>query len=340
MRSVELAKPTVPISYVLLTLELAQERGVDRAVMLQGMGVAPEQLRQADARLGLLQYGRLCVRALQLTGDPALGYEFGLRNKLTTHGLVGFGLMSQPTVRDAIEFATRFFVPLRLPGWEMRFALEGDEAVIEGRETVPYGILRQYALDMLLVSLVSTYRPFVPANPAFELRFDCPEPAYYARYHERLPPARFDAAANQLRMPAAYLSRPIETANAVSAQMVQRECEREMALLGLRDDLLERVRAALVNREGQYPDQESLATQLHLSTRTLVRRLGEHGSGYQQLLDEARHRDAVRLLEDPTLTLSDIAARLGYSTAANFSRAFQGWTGLTPGRFRSRSDRM
>ncbi|MDR3416802.1 MAG: AraC family transcriptional regulator [Nevskia sp.] len=334
MRTAELAKPSVPISYVLLTLELAAEHGVSREALFKGMAIAPELLLQPDARMGLMQYGHLCVRALQLSREPALGYEFGLRSNLTAHGFLGFGLMCQPTLRDAVEFAVRFFTPLRLPGWDMRFFVEGSQAVAQAYETVPYGLLRQYALDMILISLVTTFRPLLPPQPDIELWFDCPEPPYYARYRSRLPAIRFGAAANQMRCPAAYLQRPIETANAVTGQLVTRECERELALLGRTDDTLQRVRAALVNEQNNYPPLEAVAKRLCMSTRTLVRRLGDHGTHYRDLLDEARHRDSLRLLEDPTLSLEVVASRLGYSSAANFSRAFRGWTGTSPGSFR------
>lgn len=341
VRSAELAKPTVPISYVLLTLALAEERGVSRAAMLRGTEIGPKLLQHAEARLGLLEYGRLCIRAMELTGEPALGYEFGLRNRITDHGLVGFGMMSQATLRDAIEFTIRFFVPSRLPGWDLRLFVEGTQAGIEVRETVPYGVLRQYALDMLMVSLFTMIRPLLPRRPDAELWFDCPEPAYYRRYRGRLPRARFDMGVTQFRMASAYLGHRIATANPVTAKLIADQCERELALLGPvgDEDLLRRVRAALVNESGRYPDLQAIAQRVHLSTRTLIRRLAEHGVRFQQLLDEARHRDSVRLLQDPTLTLAIIAERLGFSTAANFSRAFQKWTGTTPGGFRRQRHR-
>jgi len=45
------------------------------------------------------------------------------------------------------------------------------------------------------------------------------------------------------------------------------------------------------------------------------------------------------MLEDPSLKLEEIADRLGYSTPANFTRAFRRWTGSAPGRFRARPAR-
>jgi AraC-like DNA-binding protein len=335
MRADELNKPTVPIAYVLLTLQIAAERDVSRAAMLEGVGLTAELLEQPDARIGLLDYGRLCLRALHLTGEPALGYEFGLRNNLMTHGFYGFGVMSQASLGDSLEFAVRF-APLRMPGWTLAFFRDGEQAVLEARERVPFGQLRQYALDMLLVSLFNSHRQFLPSHGAVELRFDCPEPEYYARYRHRLPQTRFLAGANQLCIPAELLARPLPTADAVTARLVARECERELALLGHTEDLPDRVRAALVTETGRYANLEAVAERLHMTSRTLKRRLRAQGVQFRQLLDEARRRDGIRLLEDPTLNLEKIAHRLGYGASANFSRAFRRWTGATPGRFRER----
>jgi AraC-like DNA-binding protein len=332
----ELRRPTVPIAYVLLTLQLAEERGIDRERMFKGMLLSPNILDQLDARVGLLEYGQLCIRALHLTQDPALGYEFGLRNSFTTHGFYGFGSMSQNNIREAIEFVVRF-APVRIPGWELRFFVDGSQAVIDARETVPYGILRQYALDMILVTLTSSFKPLLTfAQSSLELWFNCEEPAHYERYKDRLPTARFSMAANQIRFPAQYLDTPLATANAVTARLVARECERELALLGYDNNLLHRVRATLINEQGRYPDQELVAKKLYMTSRTLKRHLQKHGLSFQSLLDEARHRDSVRLLEDHSLSLEEIAYRLGYSASANFSRAFRKWSGKTPGDFRAR----
>jgi AraC-like DNA-binding protein len=331
----ELTKPSVPMAYVHLTLQLATERGVGREALLAGLGLSHELLEQPDARIGLLPYGRLCLRALQLTAEPALGYEFGLRNNLTTHGFYGFGVMSQLTVGDAFEFAVRF-APLRMPGWNLRFFVEGNEAVLEARETVPYGLLRQYALDMMMISLVNSHLQFLPMPGAATVWFDCPQPDYYPRYQARLPPARFSAATNQLRFPCELLTQPLVTANAVTARLVARECERELALLGFNEDLLERVRAAIQNEKGRYPTLETVAQRLYMTGRTLKRRLQAHGIHYRQLLEETRKRDCMRLLEDSSLGLEEIAHRLGYSASANFSRAFRKWTQITPGRYRER----
>ena len=67
-----------------------------------------------------------------------------------------------------------------------------------------------------------------------------------------------------------------------------------------------------------------------LSIRTLQRRLTEANCNYSRLLEEARLQMAIRLLREGKVKLVDVAFELGYSDAANFTRAFRRWTGIAP----------
>ncbi|MBV8063768.1 MAG: helix-turn-helix transcriptional regulator [Nevskia sp.] len=94
--------------------------------------------------------------------------------------------------------------------------------------------------------------------------------------------------------------------------------------------MVQRVRVELALGAEGYPDLGSVAARLLISSRTLKRRLQQCGTSFQELRDEARHRDALRLLENPDLEIRQIAAALGYRDPPSFSRAFRRWTGRTP----------
>lgn len=339
MRADNLSKPAVPIAYGILILELAAERGVNRETMLAGSNIPPALWDQADARLTLVQAGGLLYRAMHLSKDQALGYEIGLRSNLTSHGFIGYGLMSYPTLRAAIEFGSKF-IQLRLPNLSLQIEQDGSQAGVAVTETIPLGPVRQCMYDLFLVGLWRMVPVLtggrLPANVAIELWFDYPEPDYYARYRDRLPPARFSMPGNQLRFPAEQLDRPLDTANPVTAKLVADQCEKELSILGFNENFLARVRANLSNERGGYPDQETLSARLHMSCRTLKRKLQQHGVSFQNLLDEIRRQDAMRLLEDLTLSVEDIATRIGYTDRANFTRAFRKWTGQSPSEYRNR----
>jgi AraC-like DNA-binding protein len=82
----------------------------------------------------------------------------------------------------------------------------------------------------------------------------------------------------------------------------------------------------------------ALARELHISVRTLQRRLGEEGTSFAVLVDEVRHELARTLIRRADLSLVDVATRVGFAEFATFSRAFKRWTGLAPGAYRNQHD--
>jgi AraC-like DNA-binding protein len=335
MKQGDASKPFVPVIYGVLILEVAQEHGVKREALLAAAGVPAPLLDDPNGRLTRLQAAGLLVQALKLCREPALGYEIGLHSSLTSHGLMGYGLISSSTLRQAIELAVKF-LQLRLPMFSMKLATDGAYAAIEITEAVPLSAdTRQCLFDLFLVGMARVAPALTGYRmPDIELWFDCAEPAYYARYKARLPKTRFGMGANQLRFRATYLDQHLDTANPVTAKMVEEQCKRELEQLGFAGDLVGQVRVALRNAARGYPDLEKVSKLLHMSSRTLKRKLQEHGTSFHQLLEDARRAESIRLLRTTSLTVEQIAERLGYSDPSNFCRAFRKWTAATPNGFR------
>ena len=78
------------------------------------------------------------------------------------------------------------------------------------------------------------------------------------------------------------------------------------------------------------PSLIELAERLNLSERTCKRRLQEAGTHYQQLLADLRLVQASFWLSRRMYNVSQVAERLGYSSVANFSKAFKKWSGFSP----------
>jgi AraC-like DNA-binding protein len=103
-------------------------------------------------------------------------------------------------------------------------------------------------------------------------------------------------------------------------------------------NLTERVRRLLTKRlQEELPPFEIVAIALNVTPQTLRRRLRDEGSSYQQIKDEVRRDAAIKYLAQSRLPLPEIANRVGFSEASAFHRAFKGWTGVSPGEYRSSS---
>jgi AraC-like DNA-binding protein len=103
----------------------------------------------------------------------------------------------------------------------------------------------------------------------------------------------------------------------------------------LADDVREALSETM---SGNRPTVSKAAKSLGMSVRTLQRRLGELGTTYQDVLDNVRHRSAIRLLTSTNLGLGEVAFLLGFEEVNSFMRAFHAWEGTTPAKWRARGD--
>ena len=78
------------------------------------------------------------------------------------------------------------------------------------------------------------------------------------------------------------------------------------------------------------PDMISVVKATGISQRTLQRRLKKYGTSFTQLVTEVRIDLSKQWIQDQDYSISEIAARLGYSDPTNFSRAFSRATGFSP----------
>jgi AraC-like DNA-binding protein len=334
-----LVMPSVPVSYVWLLLDLCADFGVSSDALLMGLDLPERTLNDTDGRVSLRPtYAALCRRALALTGEPGLGYEFGLRAALTSHGIAGLGLMSQPTLRQVLTFGLQFASVLRLSAWDLHVDMGVDPIRMWAVESVPPNDIRHFSAQMLVVSACTLLCQLLPAcRQSLVLSFDFPEPEYHAKYASHLPTCRFGAPFNEIRLPAYFLDTPLQTANPVAAKLAERECAQELSLTEVtrHDDIVRQVRGLLTLSDNGYPTPADLAKKLHLSVRTLARQLQVQGCSYRSLLQDARHRDSRVLLQNERLSISQVAQTLGYGATAAFSRAFQGWYGMPPSAYRA-----
>ena len=148
-------------------------------------------------------------------------------------------------------------------------------------------------------------------------------------------PIRFKANQNALVFRKADMDLPFVTYNAEMLAIVAPQLEAELTQQLAQKTFSEQAKAILKRLlAGQRPGIADLARELHLSTRTLQRRLTEQGITFQRLLEEARRELAHHYLLHSSIELSETAYLLGYEDANSFFRAFHHWEGTSPGQWR------
>ena len=128
---------------------------------------------------------------------------------------------------------------------------------------------------------------------------------------------------------------PFVTRNAELLDLLAPQFEEQLRQYKEEDSFVELVRRTIQDKlTGQRPSVEVISQALHISPRTLQRRLQESGSSYQRVLDEARHLMARYYLGNSALELNEAAYLLGFEDPNSFGRAFRGWEGVPPSDWR------
>ena len=336
-RSLNLQAELVPITYAEALLALAGEFDVPRERLLVAAGLRAELLLNPTGRLSLADFHQLAGAALVLCDEPALGLLLGLRLNASTHGILGYALLSSANLERAVQFALKYYRVLGLT-FELELVDNPDFLELRASESIPLGVLGRFAAEGLFGSLYGIAQFLLGERPlGVEVGFAYAEPAHAARYREAFGvAAQFEQPWHWFRLPRHYLTRPMALANPATMQMCEQQCEALLATLDVQEGLLSRVRRLLLARPGDFPDLDSAARALHTSGRSLRRHLSAAGTSYQQILDEVRKRLALQYLETTHLPLFEIASLLGFSDPSNFRRAFRKWTGRAPTDYRAR----
>jgi AraC-like DNA-binding protein len=326
-----LAEPiTLPGAYALQLVELVSRWKVGAEELLQGTGLSADTLGDPSTRLTIPVVRQVLARAHALTGERNLAPALGTQMRLSWHGFLGFAALSASTVREAIALGERF-AATRTTGLSLRLHESGQTAslIIEAR----FGDeeVRRFVSLLLVVGLAEIAQTITgePVSGTADVDFPLPPDLDLRRPAGTL---RVEQPTTRLCFPATFLDRPLAMADPVATRLAREQCERELSALGTVGGTEARVRGAVgeLFSPTTVPSVEEVAKRLGLSTRTLKRQLAAVGTTYSTLLDDFRKERAMTLLDRRELTLDAVAAELGYSDLANFTRAFKRWTGKTP----------
>jgi len=184
-------------------------------------------------------------------------------------------------------------------------------------------------IPSLFLGLWRTGQTFTGKELRGDVEFSALEPDGYQPEQASFAPGsvRFGQPHDRVLFDRAYLDLPLISADPGAARAMREQCER--ALIELSNTLVPRVQRALFQPDGSVRSARVLARQLGVSERTLKRRLAAQNTSYTELLDIARRARALELLGSDA-SVEEMSARLGYSDAANFTRAFRRWTGQSP----------
>jgi AraC-like DNA-binding protein len=315
-----------------------ERAGVPREELLRAQAIDPARLTEADGRFDLEEFALLQMRAMDLTGDEALGFHMADRTPDSAFDLIAHLVSHSPTLREAVGLCTQF---QRLLMDDSHLALHetATSAALHYRFARSFERADRMHAEFVVAGFLRLARVFggsgvVPKVAAFEHPRPVHSPEYIKVFGDVV---RFDQSTTALTFDRAVLDRVHLHQHPELFAALRSHAERalERVAVGLRP--AEQVKRYLLARPAAaIPDIATAARDLGLSVRSLRRRLAADATSYRSLVQATLEVSAGHLLRDPQRSIQETAGALGFANVGAFHRAFRRWTGMTPVQYRER----
>lgn len=334
--------PVIPMNYLGFAFRTLGKDGYEVEALLEGTGLAAEQLEDPNFRCDFWSHRRFYKNAIALTNDPHLGPKLAQQFETTYIGLPAYAAMNAACFGDALGVLNRFLF-LTFPAIEFTFPDKEVEAqtgkvAIRLRPKLEFGDITYFVLCSSLVVCDGICRQILRSTQAAthaELTISEPEGLVNAASLFNFP-VRFDALEHRLFFSDDLLRQPLPGADPINHKRLVELCEQFAAKASFATTVDFQVVTFLKARDNLGVSMSEVAAALGYSERSLRRQLERGGVSFRKLVDRVRETRARWMLANTANTVEAIAYELGFDTSSNFARSFKRWTGITPKEFRDR----
>jgi AraC-like DNA-binding protein len=326
-------------SIVPATVRHAAAVGLDVEALALRFGLPPDVARSEETTTA----PETADEMMHAVARAASEHDVSLRVAAELTGrrqtLVDLVVRSSADVREGLVRLARW-VPLLHEGLDASLVVGDSEGEGEARWIVRTprrpGGARRYLHEVSMAHAVSSVRSAAGDVAIARAWFAHPRPPDLAPLQAFLATRElsFGCEDSGFAVPAASLRRACSQADPRTVEAIAPLVEAELEGRRSAASFADRVAAHVARSLPAAADVVEVAHAMHMSPRTLQRRLEQEQTRFTEVLDRARLDEARRLLADPEAKLADVAFRLGFSDLATFSRAFKRWTGLPPGQWR------
>lgn len=315
---------------------MLERQGIDPSPLFSEAGLDPERLSNLRARYPRKQARLAWTRASQVLGDAGFGLTSAeVWQPTDFHGL-GCAFLASTTLRHGLNRLVRYHAVVD-DVVSYSVVERNDHAILSC--STEHGGLDEPAIlkdARWAIVLDACRRVYGVDLDSLEVTFSHYDPGsamgkFYGFFRC---PVRFGEPVSSITFPAEVLDRPLSASNCELALAHDRVLSEFVGKLQ-RDDIVSRTKSAISDylQSGNFTS-EVVAGALHMSTRSLQRKLTAEDTTFRKLVEAVRQELVESYLADGSFTLLEISYLLGFSDQPAFSRAFERWTGLTPKEFR------
>jgi AraC-like DNA-binding protein len=311
-----------------------RESGIRVSAVLQHAGLPPGLLDQPRILVSTEELFALWRGISYVSLDPAIGLQLGSESKPEHFDPIALAVLSTGSFGEAMHQVARY-KQLSCPE-EIVHHIDDAEWSIQFRWLLANDAEPEVLTDLCFAWVLTIARHGTGTRMS-PLRLELARPRAASKSLEQHfgCPIVFGATRNAIVFHASDASLPFVTRNEELLSMLAPQLDEELKQHKGQETFPERVRATIQKKlTGRRPKMQDIARELHISSRTLQRRLQDAGYSFQQVLEGARHQLARYYLTSSMLELNEAAYLLVYEDAGSFVRAFRTWEGVPPAHWR------
>jgi AraC-like DNA-binding protein len=309
-------------------------RGLEFVSLLSEVGLRLDEVKEPETLVSLNRVGFLFDNVAKQLGDPAFGIHYADHFPQGATGLLGYLVLSAPTVRTSLAAAAEFLAVQTIPV-DASFVEQGGLGYLSWKFSPEFRAPRVQFTGFTAAAFLLRLRLAAGQNwEPLATNFDHGEPEAARVYKELFGSrVRFDQPNCGMVLDPTVLGLPIpQQPLPVFAQLrklgtfVLTDLKQKGAIHAKWDDMniAQRAQVEIERRldgsAGTGFDQPSIADALEMTARQLQSELNQLDTSYDKILVEIRETLAARYLRETELTLSQISTKLGFSEASAFTR--------------------
>jgi AraC-like DNA-binding protein len=332
------AEQSMLATFILPIAQALRSQGLDAMALVEEVGIDPAAVINPDRRVPIDSVHHLLARCVELSSDEAFGLVAA--EHLQPQVLSGLGLawLASDTVYDGLKRTVRFSSVLST-GVGMQLREDGDFVHLVMRRSAQIEQFAPAAADFAVGIIMRMCRLTLGEFIApVKIRMQRPNPTNPARFESMLSSTiEFDCEETWLTFYLNDISAPLVTGDPALASANDAQTQAYLDRFNVQTTSRDVIGKIVEKLPDGPPSQQQIADSLHVSNRTLQRRLKEEGTSFMDLLQDTRLDLARNYLLQPTRSIVEISYLLGFSEPSTFSRAFKRWTGQAPTEFRENS---
>ena len=324
-------------SYTRLLARVLHLKSEGMSNLLAGTDLSPDDIEFERRDLTASQQYQIIANALQISDQAALGLRVGERSELSTHGILGLASMSAATLYEVLAMFVKYH-HVRAPFFDMKLETSDDDLIIKLRTLDELDKpIDQFLIEggtAMMQSIVEHIIGRAVSEAHLQLPMD--KTADWGNYHQyfHCSLAASDEEFAIYSLPLALAKSPSPHRDDILQQRAEEGCRSIIEKIEQQTTVTGKVEELLSLNSGTYLTLEECANLLHVSPRTLIRRLKSEGTNFHTLVESRRKALAVKLLANPAVSIEVIGLELGYEYTPNFRRAFKRWFKMPPSEYR------